>query len=73
MCIIESRQGREGGHAQHEIQELQTAYQTALKRLKGGNKEAEEKKRGIKEQMQVVLEQMRRLKGNSDEIEEKLY
>ena len=52
---------------------MQTAYQTALKRLKGGNREAEEKKRGIKEQMQVVLEQMRRLKGNSDEIEEKLY
>jgi B-box zinc finger len=72
MCIIDNKS--EGAkHSEHEIAELQAAYQTSLKILKSKNQEHDNKKRLLRDQMGYLVEQMKRLKSNSDDIEERLY
>lgn len=53
MCLIENQGGK---HGDHQIQELHAAYQSALKRLKEANGDADIKKELLKNQMTQLIE-----------------
>ena len=72
MCIIEN-QSAPDRHYQHQVEELQKAYQQSLKILKTKNKDLDSKKSNLRSEMQFLVEQMKKLKSNSDDIEERLY
>jgi hypothetical protein len=55
MCIIESSKGQDR-HNGHQIEEMQNAYSSALKILKSRNKDIEDKKKTIKDQMSSLIE-----------------
>lgn len=46
----------EDRHSGHQIEDMQSAYQTALRVLKSRNQDIEEKKKGIKDQMGYLIE-----------------
>eukprot|EP00347_Sterkiella_histriomuscorum_P018935 403343594 len=72
LCIVDYQE-KHSPKNEHQIMELSTAYDAALRQLKRKNDEVQQKQQLIREQMQQVIDHMRSLKQNSDDIEERLY